>query len=35
MLSFIGFGELVRVGGELFLGEDVLERPPSPLGMAR
>ena len=36
VVSFIGFGELILVGGELFFGEDVFEpRPPSPLGMER
>lgn len=35
VLSFIGFGELIRDGGELFLGDDVFDRPPSPLGMER
>lgn len=34
VLSFIGFGELIRDGGELFFGEDVFERP-SPLGIER
>lgn len=35
VLSFIGFGELIRDGGELLFGEDVFERPPSPLGIER
>jgi len=35
VLSFIGFGELIREGGELLFGEDVFERPPSPLGIER
>lgn len=34
VLSFIGFGELIRDGGELLFGEDVFERP-SPLGIER
>ena len=35
VLSFIGFGELIRDGGELLFGEDVFERPPRDLGIER
>ena len=35
VLSLMGFGELIRDGGELFFGEEALERPVRPLAMDR